>query len=136
MRVRLCERCPYTPPDLEDHYDPTAALHLCAKCDREPKVITRLYPRENYRRRKCATVPNTFEMAKQGVARSATDTLVLSGITRAEPPCVRERALIASGHGGTATVDGCSDFELHDSACSDNRLAVSLDTGSRNREPS
>jgi hypothetical protein len=33
MRVKLCARCPYTPQDLTGHYDPEAALHVCAKCD-------------------------------------------------------------------------------------------------------
>ena len=33
MQVKLCARCPYTPDDLATHYEPKAALHLCAKCD-------------------------------------------------------------------------------------------------------
>ncbi len=56
MRVKLCRRCPYTPRDLADHYDPEAALHVCAKCDGEQAMLTNHYPREVHRRRKCATV--------------------------------------------------------------------------------
>jgi DNA-binding NarL/FixJ family response regulator len=36
MRVKLCEKCPYTPVDLADHYEANAALHLCARCDSDP----------------------------------------------------------------------------------------------------
>jgi DNA-binding CsgD family transcriptional regulator len=36
MRVKLCEKCPYTPPDLSDHYEAEATLHLCARCDSDP----------------------------------------------------------------------------------------------------
>ena len=46
MRVKLCRRCPYTPRDLADHYDPEAALHVCAKCDGEQAMLTNHYPRE------------------------------------------------------------------------------------------
>jgi hypothetical protein len=35
MQVKLCARCPYAPDDLATHYEPNAALHLCANCDRE-----------------------------------------------------------------------------------------------------
>ena len=35
MRVKVCSRCPYTPRDLADHYDPDGILHACAKCDGE-----------------------------------------------------------------------------------------------------
>jgi hypothetical protein len=40
MRVKLCARCPYTPGDLIGHYDPQAALYVCAKCDGSQEVIT------------------------------------------------------------------------------------------------
>jgi DNA-binding CsgD family transcriptional regulator len=36
MKVTLCEKCPYTPMDLTDHYEADAAIHLCARCDSEP----------------------------------------------------------------------------------------------------
>jgi hypothetical protein len=41
MRVKLCARCPYTPRDLTGHYDPEAALHVCARCDGEQGVLTK-----------------------------------------------------------------------------------------------
>lgn len=40
MKVTLCTRCPYGPRDLADHYDPEAALHVCAKCDGEQRMLT------------------------------------------------------------------------------------------------
>ena len=95
MRVKLCRRCPYTPRDLADHYDPEAALHLCAKCDGEQAMLTNHYPREVHRRRKCATVHNIFEMAQRCGAPSVTESLVSSGITAGEQLSVQRRALIA-----------------------------------------
>ncbi len=58
MRVKLCPRCPYTPRDLADHYDPEGLLHVCAKCDGQEASANR-YPRRDHRRHQCATVPNT-----------------------------------------------------------------------------
>src|ERR1700736_1874442 len=81
MRVKLCRRCPYTPRDLADHYDPEAALHVCAKCDGEQAMFTNHYPREVHRRRKCATVHNIFEMAQRCGAPSVTESLVSSDNT-------------------------------------------------------
>ena len=52
MKVKLCARCPYAPPDLAGHYDPEAALHVCAKCDGEHVKLTNHYPREAHRRLK------------------------------------------------------------------------------------
>src|SRR5882757_5737943 len=60
MKVKLCARCPYTPRDLAGHYDPEAALHVCAKCDGEHGMLTNHYPRGAHRRRKCSTVHNLF----------------------------------------------------------------------------
>src|SRR5437764_981220 len=60
MRVKPCARCPYMPQDLTGHYDPDAALHVCAKCDGEQAMLTNHYPRETRRRRKCSTDPNIF----------------------------------------------------------------------------
>jgi hypothetical protein len=48
MRVKLCARCPYQPRDLEDHCDPEAALHVCAKCDGEQVMLTNHDPRDAY----------------------------------------------------------------------------------------
>jgi hypothetical protein len=64
MRVKLCARCPYGPRDLEDHYDPEAALHVCAKCDGEQAMLTNHHPRDAYRRRQCVTISNVFETAQ------------------------------------------------------------------------
>ena len=65
MRVKPCARCPYTPQDLTGHYDPDAALHVCAKCDGEQAMLTNHYPRETRRRRKCSTDLNIFGMTQR-----------------------------------------------------------------------
>lgn len=41
---------PYFPHDRADHNDPAAALHLCARCDREPEIPGSYHRRETYRR--------------------------------------------------------------------------------------
>src|ERR1700676_5762671 len=89
MRVKPCARCPYTPQDLTGHYDPEAALHVCAKCDGEQGVLTNHYPREAYRRRKCATVRNILGMTQRSAALSVTESLVSSGTTPGELPSVQ-----------------------------------------------
>jgi hypothetical protein len=33
MRVKLCNRCPYSPPDLADYYDANSSCQLCFRCD-------------------------------------------------------------------------------------------------------
>jgi hypothetical protein len=110
MRVKLCERCPYAPRDLAGHYDPEAALHVCAKCDGEQEASTNHYPRKAYGRGECATVPNVFGTAQQSVALSATEGLASSGTIPGEPPSVQRSALIASTPAGMATADGYVDF--------------------------
>jgi hypothetical protein len=117
MRVKLCTRCPYTPRDLADHYDPEAALHVCAKCDGEQAMLTNHYPREVHRRRKCATVHNVFEMAQRSGAPSVTESLVSSGTTLGKLPSVQGSAQIASRPARWVIADGYSDF-----APPDNRL--------------
>jgi hypothetical protein len=112
MRVRLCARCPYTPQDLAGHYDPEAALHACAKCDHQKAVVTRHYPREAERRRRCSTVPNIFGMAERSAAPSVTESLVSSATTPVELPSVQRSALIVSRPARRATADGYSDFAL------------------------
>ena len=112
MRAKLCARCPYTPQDLASYYDPEAALHACAKCDHESAVVTRHYPREAERRRKCSTVPNIFEMAQPSAAPFVRESLVSSATTPGELPSVQRSALIASRPGRRATADGYSAFEL------------------------
>lgn len=36
--VKICERCPYTPGMLGEHYDSHAPRHCCAVCDEPPPV--------------------------------------------------------------------------------------------------
>jgi hypothetical protein len=110
MRVKLCGRCPYLPCDLTGHYDPESALHLCAKCDDEREASTKSYPRKTYWRQKCAIFPNIVGMAQRSVARSVTESLVLSGTTAGEPPSVQRNAPIASRSDRTATADGYIGF--------------------------
>ena len=95
MRVKPCARCPYTPQDLTGHYDPEAALHVCAKCDGEQAMLTNHYPRETRRRQKWATVPNIFSIAQRSAAPSVTESSVLSATTPGERPSVQGSALIA-----------------------------------------
>ncbi len=111
MRVKLCARCPYTPRDLTGHYDPEAALHVCAKCDGEHGGSTQHYPRKAYRRRACSTAPNIFGMAQRSVAPSVTESLVSSGTTPGELPSVQRSAPIASRPASRTTADGYADFK-------------------------
>jgi hypothetical protein len=80
---------------LEEHYDPEAALHPCAKCDGAQGVVTKHYPRKANRSRKCATIPNIFKAAPQSAVPSVTESLVSSGITAGELLSVQRRVLIA-----------------------------------------
>src|ERR1700704_3369013 len=114
MRVKLCARCPYTPRDLAAHYDPEAALHVCAKCDSEQGMFTNHYPHEAYRRRKCATVPNIFGTTQRSDAPSVKENLVSSGTTPGELPSVQRSAPIASRPARRATADGYGDFKPPD----------------------
>ena len=111
MRVKLCARCPYTPQDLTGHYDPEAALHVCAKCDGEHGGSTQHYPRKAYRRRACSTAPNIFGMAQRSAAPSVTESLASSGTTAGELPSVQRSALIASRPASRTTADGYADFK-------------------------
>jgi hypothetical protein len=134
MRVKLCARCPYTPQDLASHYDPEAALHACAKCDREQEVTAKHYPREAYRRRRCSTVPNITGIAQQSAAPSVTESSVSSGTTHGEQPSVQEGALIASRLVKRATAGGYADFEPLDNSRNNNRAELSFRPGCRNKE--
>ena len=134
MRVKLCARCPYAPRDLAGHYDPEAALHVCAKCDSEQGVTTNHYPRETYRRRKCATIPNIFGTTQRSAAPSATESLVSSGTTPGELPSVQRNALIASRPARRATADGYADFEPPDHSCSENHAEIARRSEFRNKE--
>jgi hypothetical protein len=125
MRVKRCARCPYAPQDLAGHYDPEAALHVCAKCDGEQATPINHYPRDAYRRRQCATIPNVFETTQRSVARSVTETLASSGTTPGERPSVQRSALIASRPARTATADGYAGFKPPDNSCSGTHAEIS-----------
>jgi hypothetical protein len=109
MKVQLCSRCRHTLRVLAGHYDPGAALHLCARCDGEQAASANHHPRKSHRRQQCATVPSMHAMAQSIVARSATEGLASYGTTRGGPPSVRESALTVSGPAWTATADGYID---------------------------
>jgi hypothetical protein len=126
MRVKLCARCPYTPRDLAGHYDPEAALHVCAKCDGEQGMLTNHYPREAQRSRICATVPNVFGRARLNAARSVMESLDLSGTTPGKLPSVQSNAPIVSEPARRATADGCADFKPPDNRCRGKRAAFCL----------
>jgi hypothetical protein len=134
MRVKLCARCPYTPRDLASHYDPKAALHVCAKCDCEQEASTNHYPREAYRRRECATVPNVFGTAQQSAARSATDGLASSGTIPGEPRFVQRSALIASRPARMVTADGYLYFKPPDNGYSEHHAEFSRSPGFQSKE--
>jgi hypothetical protein len=110
MRVKLCARCPYTPRDLADHYDPDAALYACAKCDGEVGILNAYGPCGPERRRQCSTSLDIISMTTPGVAPFAKDGLASSVTTPGELPSVQKNASIASGHAGRATAIGCADF--------------------------
>jgi hypothetical protein len=134
MRVKPCARCPYTPQDLTGHYDPEAALHVCAKCDGEQAMLTNHYPRETRRRRKCSTAPNIFGMAQRSAAPSVTESLVLSATIPGELPSVQRSAAIASRPAARLTADGYAGFKPPDSGCSENDEEISRRSGFRNKE--
>jgi len=110
MRVKLCARCPYAPCDLAGHYDPDAALHACAQCDREQQYLG-----ETRRRRKCPTTQFTTTGTTQwNVAPFATESSALSATILVESPSVQSGASITSRPAGRATADGYGDFEPPD----------------------
>jgi hypothetical protein len=110
MRVKLCSRCPYTPHDLADHYDPAAALYACARCDGEVGILNTTNSCEAQRRQPCTTTLHSISMTPPSAAPFAKAALVLSAITPGELPSVQKSASIASGLAGRATTDGCADF--------------------------
>ena len=111
MRVKLCTRCPYTPRDLEGHYDPDAADHACARCDGEQDRGKLYFPRETYRRRKCAIILNTLSIRQRSAAPSVAGSSVSSGTIPGDRTSVRGSAPIASSFAGKATADGFTGFE-------------------------
>jgi hypothetical protein len=134
MRVKLCARCPYTPRDLADHYDPHAVLHVCATCDGEQGMLTNHYPRAANRRQECATVPNSFGTTPRSDARSVMESLVSSGTTPGELPSVQRSAPIASRPARTAIADGYGGFKSPDDGCSENHAEITGRSGSRDKE--
>src|ERR1700712_4177722 len=60
--------------------------------------------------KKCSTVPEIFETVQQSAARSVTESLVSSGTTPGELPCVQRSALIASRPARRAIADGYPGF--------------------------
>jgi hypothetical protein len=134
MRVKLCSRCPYTPRDLAGHYDPEAAVHVCAKCDRAERASTNCYPRKADRRQQCVAPPNIPGMAQPGVAQSATESLALYGTTPGELHFARRSALNASRHARKATVDGYVDFTPPDDRA-EPLAAILRSSGFWNKEP-
>jgi len=109
MRVKLCERCPYTPRDLADHFDAKAARHLCAVCDVEHD------PRRARRRRTCATttidtttIPGTVQLC---AAPSATESSASFAIIAAAPRYVQRSASSISEAAGRATASGYGRLE-------------------------
>jgi hypothetical protein len=130
MRVKLCNRCPYTPSDLAGHYDPDAVLYACAKCD---VIFDQHSSREAHRRRQWSTIIPTISMIPQGVAPFARDDLGSSATTPGETPSVPRSASIASRPEGSATRDGCANFAPPDHGRRDVTGAFD-DTAFRNRE--
>ena len=134
MRVKLCGRCPYTPYDLADHYDPLAALHACAKCDNEQGVPNAHDLRETQRRRKCSTSLSKSGLAQPSVAPFAPESLASSATIRGKLPSVQGSALITSSPAGKATADGYGDFAQPDGGRGDNHLEAPCRPVCRNKE--
>ena len=111
MRVKLCTRCPYTPRDLEGHYDPVAAHHACARCDGEQDRDKLYYPRDTYRRRKCSIVPSILSILRRSAALTVAGSSVSSGTIPGDRTSVRKSAPIASSFAGKATANGFTRFE-------------------------
>jgi hypothetical protein len=120
MRVKLCDRCPYTPRDLATHYDPKAVLHLCARCDDQREASTNHHPRETYRRQECATVFNSVVTAQPSVARSVRENLAWSDTTPGEPPSARRSAPIDSRPVERMTADFCPGLRPPSAGCGGN----------------
>ena len=134
MRVKLCGRCPYTPYDLADHYDPLAALHACAKCDHEQGVPNEHDLRETQRRRKCSTSLSKKSLAQPSVAPFAPESLASSVTIRGELPSVQGSALITSIPASKATADGYGDFARPDGGRGDHDLEAACRPVCRKKE--
>src|SRR5207248_9592391 len=119
MRVKLCNRCPYTPQDLADHYDPAAALYACARCDGEIGIRNTSNSCEAQRRQPCATTFHSISMTPPSGAPFAKDGSASFAITHGEPPCAPKSASIASRPAGRPTAHGCADFAPPDARLRD-----------------
>jgi hypothetical protein len=95
---------------------------------------TNHYPREIYRRRKCATVPNIFGTTQPSGVPSVTENLVLSGTTPGELRSVQRSALIDSRPARQPTADGYADLTPPDQSCSENQAEISQRSEFRNKE--
>lgn len=135
MRVKLCGRCPYTPHDLADHYDPAAALYACARCDGEIGILNTSNSCAAQRREPCTTVFHTVSTTTQPSAVPfAKDGLASFAITHGEPPCAPKNASIASSFAGRPTAHGCADFAPPDARLRD-ATGTSCGSAMRKREP-
>jgi len=99
---------------LADHYDPEAALHACAKCDGEQRMLDQRDLGETNRRRKCSTTLFRSGKTRWNVAPFAKESSASSGTIAVESPSVQSGASITSRPAGRATADGCGDFERPD----------------------
>ena len=110
MQVKLCAQCPYSPRDLEDHYEISAALHLCAMCD------VKYDQRKTLRRRTCRTrmmaATGKAGLIELHAARFATESSASFATIVAALPSVRSGASSASSSAGRATAAGYGGFEL------------------------
>jgi hypothetical protein len=134
MRVKLCTRCPYTPRDLEDHFDPQATAHVCARCDGEQDKIKMYYPREKHRRRKCSLAPNIFSIPQPSAAPLVAESSVSSDTILADCSSARRSASVASGIVGTATAGGCAIFEPLEMTAGGKPTAILSRSEIRNKE--
>jgi hypothetical protein len=134
MRVKLCTRCPYTPRDLEDHYDPEATAHACARCDGERDKVKMYYPLETYRRRKCSIVPKIFSISQRSAAPCVAGGSVSSGTIPGDRNSAQGNALIASRSVGRATAGGCESFKPAETASRENVAEISSRSGLGEKE--
>ena len=65
MRVKLCNRCPYSPPDLADYYDANSSCQLCFRCDGKSAPAELAILVTANRESKCATAENILNAAAQ-----------------------------------------------------------------------
>jgi hypothetical protein len=133
MRVKLCGRCPYTPRDLADHYDPLAALYACAKCDREQAMPDKHDLRETQRRQKCSTSLRTSGPTLPSVAPFATESSASFVTIRGEPLSVQGSALISSSAARKKTASGYGDFARRDNSRGNDQLQAASRFVCRNK---